>query len=138
MAVFVFVISLAVIIIALASTKRKNSSTNVEADIHQQKIAIRNMIIDNISRDFNVPYWNIWDASVHSVDGQYERLRRAVSESMVVLSYNDESIEAKIRSSSNNVYKTNFKGCSCPDFRMRHLPCKHMYMLRLWQNENQK
>lgn len=47
---------------------------------------------------------------------------------MAVVQYNPVSEYAKIRS-SHHYYLVSRHGCSCPDFRKRALPCKHMYFL---------
>lgn len=90
-------------------------------------------IISSIAKDFsNMEGWNSWDYSVHRVDGQLNRLQRAVQEAGIsVVCYDPAYKYAKVRGSSGNYYITGASGCSCWDFKKRALPCKHMYHLAI-------
>jgi len=111
---------------------------NGRQNLSRQFKKIKQEILNKIMHDFNVPNWNMWDKSTHFIDGQYERLQRAVTESIEVISYDDDNISATIKGSTGNTYSTNYSACSCPDFQLRKLPCKHMYLLCIWMHENNK
>ena len=87
-------------------------------------------VINNISSDFqSMPGWRDWDSSIHRTDGQLDRIKRAASEDMAVLAYDPDYSLAKVKGSSGEIYLTSCRRCSCPDYRERRLPCKHMYFL---------
>lgn len=91
---------------------------------------IKKYTIHKISEDFlAMPGWDIWDVSIHEALGQYERLERGSTDEMIsILSYDPRYRLAKVQGKSA-VYLTSCKRCSCPDYRKRRLPCKHMYAL---------
>lgn len=94
-----------------------------QADI--QKYSIYSMGKDLAS----VPGGDIWDTSIHNAAGQYDRMKRAVlDKGITILCYDPQYQLAKVQGTSS-IYLTNGKRCSCPDYRKRHLPCKHMYAL---------
>ena len=91
---------------------------------------VRAYAIRNMSQDFaSMPDWSVWDESIHQSPGQFERMRRAVEEKISTLAYDPKRKMAKMRGSGGEVYLTSASRCSCPDFRERRLPCKHMYAL---------
>lgn len=105
---------------------RQEQSSEENFEQHTEKV------ISYIVSDFNNAGWDNWDSSVHRETGQYERLEKAVTDKGMFLSwYNPIVSTAKISSSSGRFYLTNGFGCSCPDFRERRLPCKHMYFLAI-------
>lgn len=70
--------------------------------------------------------WSKWDACSDS-EQQQSRMMRAASGEVVV-----KSIDKKARCAQfvgSKTYKTTLSSCSCPDFRKRRIPCKHMYKL---------
>ena len=73
--------------------------------------------------------WREWDASIHTQPGQHERYQRGLSGEINLIAYDGRYKLAKVTDSSELVYVTGHSYCSCPDFRTRHLPCKHMYFL---------
>lgn len=90
---------------------------------------IQKHIIHTISEDFQkMPGWNIWDISIHETPGQLERVEHSLSKSIAVLSYDSRYKIAKIQGKTS-IYLTSHARCSCPDYRKRKLPCKHMYAL---------
>lgn len=98
----------------------------------------RKYIVSRVAKGFtSMEGWNTWDESIHSANGQYERMSRAFNEAtdMELLCYDPIIKRAKIRGTSN-IYVTGHQGCSCPDFKDRKLPCKHMYFLMAELDEN--
>lgn len=93
---------------------------------------IQKYTIHEISEDFlAMPGWDIWDTSIHEAPGQYERMERAATNKEIsILSYDPEYQLAKVQGKTA-VYLTSCKRCSCPDYRKRRLPCKHMYALAM-------
>lgn len=76
-------------------------------------------------------YLNKWDESVHNMPDQQKRRESAKSQDMQILSLNVKAKSGNIKSRSGSVYQVTTEDCTCTDFKMRKLPCKHMYMLDL-------
>lgn len=76
-------------------------------------------------------YLNKWDESVHNTPDQIKRRESAKSPDMQILSLDVKAKSGNIKSRSGSVYQVTTESCSCKDFKMRKLPCKHMYMLDL-------
>lgn len=96
--------------------------------IAQQQIEVQNRIYSSWTKDFESVGWTRWGFKEHSQPGQLERAERACySRTMKLLKYDPGSREAQVCGESGTVYKVNADGCSCPDFCVRKLPCKHMY-----------
>lgn len=53
-----------------------------------------------------------------------------MDEQISVISYDPKYQLAKVQGTTS-IYLTSCKRCSCPDFRKRRLPCKHMYALAM-------
>lgn len=96
-------------------------------------------IIEMIVNDFAKIGWNKWDADVHEKNGQLKRLERATvyGSGMRLLQYNSLRGIAKIKGDSGSIYLTSGERCSCPDYRERLLPCKHMYKLCVLLTDNE-
>lgn len=91
---------------------------------------MRAYIIHTIDMDFqSMDGWCEWDSSIHEQAGQYDRLHRGVTEKLNVIAYDSIHRIAKVSGSTGRTYITSYRQCSCPDFRARLLPCKHMYSL---------
>ena len=73
--------------------------------------------------------WSIWDESVHQSFGQLDRVIRSIKQDLKVIAYDPVYKLAKVRGSEYDTYLTSSARCSCPDYRKRKLPCKHMYSL---------
>lgn len=85
-----------------------------------------------MAHNFDFAGWNEWDISVHRAPGQIRRhVSAALSEYMSIIEYSAKSGFAKVEGESGHRYIINEKGCSCPDFHRRQLPCKHMYYLAM-------
>ncbi len=96
--------------------------------IKGQQAQMLNSAVDS----FEKAGWTEWDQSIHMADGQLKRIERAQkSTTMRILQYNPASGYAKVQGEYADCYITSSKGCSCPDYRERLLPCKHMYFLAL-------
>lgn len=99
----------------------------------QQLIEIDNHFIDLMISDFMELGWAEWDESIHKADGQLDRIKRGVDpdSNITLLQYNPSFGIAKIRGTNFDFYLVSGHRCSCPDFRERQLPCKHMYFLAM-------
>ena len=87
-------------------------------------------MISSMVYSFAQAGWSEWDVSIHNVVGQIQRAERALqSEGMRVCQYSSKSRFAKVEGDSHSNYLVSEKGCTCPDFCKRQLPCKHMYYL---------
>lgn len=67
---------------------------------------------------------NFWTAetSLHNQPDQVKRQKSA-------LRLKVENIDTEAQSGIINEYTVSLSECSCQDYKMRHMPCKHMYRL---------
>lgn len=70
-----------------------------------------------------------FDDSIHKNDEQQIRMQRALQEDLVFKKITDNKYGGTITGTSGNNYSVSLKFCSCPDFKKRRMPCKHMYKL---------
>ena len=114
---------------------KKQQQERLEAEklLKQQQEDIINQIINNIEADFEKIGWTEWDGSIHRADGQLERIKRAAyhNNGLSLTQYSPRTGFGIVRGSSGESYLVNCHRCSCPDFRERQLPCKHMYFLAM-------
>lgn len=90
----------------------------------------RQQIITMITDAFAKIGWDNWDEKIHRYPEQYARLERALNEPPAILQYDKNFKMAKVESqSTSKCYLVRKEGCSCPDFKKRNIPCKHMYHL---------
>jgi len=66
----------------------------------------------------------LWDNVNHNDKEQIERIAEAIGNDYKIISF-----EAVMREPEGNEFNTSLEKCSCPDFKKRKLPCKHMYSL---------
>lgn len=64
-----------------------------------------------------------------TLDACAEKIASAADERIEILPSTHLCFE--IRGASGAVYRTTLNDCTCPDFRHRHQPCKHMYRIAL-------
>lgn len=91
-----------------------------------------------ITRYFLRVGWDkIWSTEIHRKPGQLDRIKRAVifGDNIHIVQYNALLGIAKIKGTSGNFYLTSGERCSCPDYRKRLIPCKHIYKLSIFLNE---
>ena len=94
------------------------------------------IIMQKMGEDFQALGWDVWDPSVHRANGQLDRIRRAATDKRLIIIKRDGST-FDIKGTEGNVYTVSGEGCSCPDFRTRGLPCKHMYLLAIALSEEE-
>lgn len=96
------------------------------------QVEIQRNIIDNLNDDFSkMPGWNMWDFSIHRAPGQFERAERGSHIADTCIAEYDPDAQLARVIGESGTYLTSYRSCSCPDFRKRHLPCKHMYALAM-------
>ena len=98
---------------------------------------IQAFLADNTAKDFaKIPGWDKWTADYHLKVGQEERQHRALySDVMHIISFDETTGKACVHGESGQDYNVNGNGCSCKDFQVRKLPCKHMYFVS-FNNDN--
>lgn len=92
-------------------------------------------ILCQVEEDMRRIGWNNWTHDQLISDGQYNRFAKAVSGKGMKL----KSIDAATSSGcivGSSEYSVSESDCTCSDFSMRHLPCKHIYFLLLRLLEN--
>lgn len=93
---------------------------------------IDQQIVDMMDNDFSSLGWTMWDKSIHMADGQMDRMRRAAISRKMKVVFADRNVDRySIRGESGRDYSVSEKGCTCPDFQYRGLPCKHMYFVAM-------
>ncbi len=95
--------------------EKKNDST----DSYQTNILVN---------EWKNPFGN-WSVEQLSKSGQEDRYKRSIFDNMRILEINEESGVALIVGTQGVVYDTTLNSCTCPDFKQRRLPCKHIYLL---------
>ena len=67
-----------------------------------------------------------------NMDDQYIRIRKAVEGDLIFLSADPVYKMGKFQGQERRTkYTTSLHNCTCPDFRKRKKPCKHMYYLAM-------
>ena len=74
----------------------------------------------------------------HSRPEQQNRMDRAFEQKdkLIIQAYDTRYGIAKIQGTSLSKYLTSMQQCTCEDFWKRRKPCKHMYRLANWLDEN--
>lgn len=80
----------------------------------------------------NAQKWQTW-GDCHSTTDQVRRIQRACEESYNIKS-EDTAFGTALFIGGSGKYRTSLVECSCPDFKKRKLPCKHMYKLAIDMN----
>lgn len=80
--------------------------------------------------------WNYWNNEIHLSFAQQLRLRRSFLNSIIVKSIDKNSSTGIYVGSNGEIYNTSNIKCSCSDFTKRKLPCKHMYHLVRFLNND--
>lgn len=70
--------------------------------------------------------WNEWDATIHTEPEQVKRQKSAAKADITPISIENDF--AVFRGSKKN-YETTLISCTCTDYGIRRLPCKHIYRL---------
>ena len=75
-------------------------------------------------------YLTKWKESVHNKPDQKKRQDSAKTQKMKLLTLDMKTKSGTVRSESgSSIYHVTTESCDCRDFKVRKLPCKHMYFL---------
>lgn len=72
-----------------------------------------------------------YEDSINENSEQQIRLQRALQEDMTFKKITENKYGGTIIGSSGKSYTVSLRHCTCPDYKQRQLPCKHMYKLAL-------
>jgi len=75
--------------------------------------------------------WDIWDESIHDTPAQIKRIAAAQKIALSKIKVDKNAKSASVVGSGFEPYISTLGSCTCPDFHMRQLPCKHMYRLAI-------
>lgn len=94
-------------------------------------------IVELTCTDFRKIGWDMWKPEIHSSQEQLDRIKRASdSHNGIRLKYySRRTTTGIVYGSSGNTYLTCGNSCSCPDFKKRGLPCKHIYFISMVHDE---
>ena len=70
-----------------------------------------------------------WPESLHSEFEQVKRSEAGRKLKKKVVSFNPDAQTMVIAGSAADPYECDLQTCTCADFGIRHLPCKHIYCL---------
>jgi hypothetical protein len=80
------------------------------------------------SRTPTAALWARWDECSVS-EAQETRMGRALDGKLTPLRIDESARIALYLGGTGKKYRTTLVSCSCPDFKKRRVPCKHMYLL---------
>lgn len=99
-----------------------------EKERQQETIQAKTAIYRKFAEDFAKVGWPAWGYVTHLPPEQRSRMEKGIySKRMKLLNYDPEMHTACVLGEHGETYDIDVFGCSCPDFRKRGLPCKHMY-----------
>ena len=99
-----------------------------EKERQQETIQAKTAIYRKFAEDFAKVGWPAWGYVTHLPPEQRSRMEKGIySKRMKLLNYDPEMHTACVLGEHGETYDIDVSGCSCPDFRKRGLPCKHMY-----------
>lgn len=116
-------ISMLSLIVCVGFYKKFREST-CDIDIAKS----RGISVDEWKR---IKKWYKWEESVHYSEKQAERLSRAVNDDLKIKYINQKHGCGFIIGTKGEQYNVFLDHCSCPDYKRRQKPCKHMYRLAL-------
>jgi hypothetical protein len=73
--------------------------------------------------------WGSWNLHIHNSDYQHNRQYSAY---YILREFGGNTLESAKKGLIHN-YQVSLKSCTCPDFKERQLPCKHIYSFALLQ-----
>lgn len=74
-------------------------------------------------------FLNYWGEKELSSQDQQNREKRAKTEKINCIEYDNEKLFCRIHGSTDDIYYVTPRNCTCVDFERREKPCKHMYYL---------
>ena len=115
-----------------ADSEREIKEVQKLADLKKQEL--HKPVLLETARIFSNLGWKNWSEQELLEDGQYSKLSKAIKDKMEIVSIDYQNKSGQIQGSS--IYDVSGGGCTCKDFLMHGLPCKHMYLLALKLYEN--
>lgn len=73
--------------------------------------------------------WTEWSEQQLMADGQYKKISKALNDKMQLVNVDFQTKSGQVRGSS--IYDVCGSNCTCKDFALNRLPCKHMYFLAM-------
>lgn len=70
-----------------------------------------------------------WPSSIHTDFEQVKRIEAGRKLKKKIVSLDPEVQLLVVSGSAAEPYQCNLESCTCADFAIRHLPCKHIYCL---------
>jgi len=113
-----------------SSCERPEANAREAVSDLKKELAVLEERREELIQAFHREGWQrYWEDSTHSLAGQGARITRSYEEQITVEAYNPAARLALIRGASGNRYLTNPGFCTCPDYKKREWPCKHIYCL---------
>lgn len=102
--------------------------------LEEKRVILENHRNHTLSNFHLLPGSDCWPDDIFSEEEQIKRIDRVYydTKKMSLECFDTRYNIAKIRGTSWRLYLTNAQFCTCPDFRFRLGPCKHMYFLGNW------
>ncbi len=118
---------------SISTIEALRSSNNLAllSETFSNQNEVDDRIISIMIEKFAANGWDLWDSSIHRADGQVERIKRGIKpyNGILLVQYDPSAEIAKMLGTSGEYYLVSKQRCSCPDFKKRQRPCKHMYYL---------
>ena len=70
-----------------------------------------------------------WPSSMHTEFEQVKRIEAGKKLKKKIVSLDPDAQLLVVSGSASEPYQCNLESCTCADFAIRHLPCKHIYCL---------
>ena len=70
-----------------------------------------------------------WPSSMHTEFEQVKRIEAGKKLKKKIVSLDPDAQLLVVSGSAAEPYRCNLESCTCADFAIRHLPCKHIYCL---------
>lgn len=70
-----------------------------------------------------------WPSSMHTEFEQVKRIEAGRKLKKKIISLDPDAQLLVVSGSAAEPYQCNLESCTCADFAIRHLPCKHIYCL---------
>lgn len=70
-----------------------------------------------------------WPSGIHSDFEQVKRIEAGHKLKKKIVSFDSEAQRLVVSGSAAEPYQCDLQSCTCADFAIRHLPCKHIYCL---------
>lgn len=110
--------------------EKSESGAREAVSFFEKEVAVLEERKGKLAQEFKKGDWRTyWTDNTHDLEGQGARITRSYEEEISVEAYNPSALLALIRGASGKRYLTTFRECTCPDFKKRELPCKHIYCL---------